>query len=618
MSRSLVLTALIAGTIGLVVGAVGGFFAHSGLPSGEAHAAHDAGRAGSMPHAPGKPPGLREVAHDSGIDFRMSSLPNEQGEVFKLNLYDHGCGVVVGDYNGDGYDDIYFLNQLGRNALYKNKGDGTFIDVTQEAGVALGDRICVAGTFADYDNDGDQDLFVTSTRGGNVLFQNQGNGRFVNVTREAGVARVAHSQTAVFFDYDNDGYLDLFVTNSASWTTNEYDQRAHYYPGGATLFELVSSPKEYNILYHNNRDGTFSDVTETAGLRGQGWGGDTAVFDYDGDGRLDLFVTNMFGASQLYRNEGNGTFTDVTRETLGRTSWGAIGAKCFDLNNDGQLDLCVVDMHSDMWMASDYDPRLINDKRKYRQMSGPKEDPALEQRVADQFRIRYNDVVFGNTLFKNRGDGTFEEISDRANMETFWPWGVATGDFNNDGYEDVFLPSGMGLPYFYWHSYLMMNNGNETFTDRSATEGIDPPPGGIYQESRHGEEPAVRSSRCAATADFDGDGRLDLVVNKFNERAYYYKNEFPRKNYAAFRLTGGRSNRDAIGALVRLYAGPDVLTRQVQAAGGYLSQGSKTIHFGLGDRRAIDRVEIQWPSGVRQVIEHPEPNRLHAISEPEA
>src|SRR5437660_5404756 len=159
----------------------------------------------------------------------MAFLPGEQGENFKINLYDHGCGVAVGDFDGDGFDDVYFVNQLGANALYRNKGDGTFADVTKEAGVALGDRICVAATFADYDNSGRQSLFVTSTRGGNVLFKNLGNGKFEDVTKEAGLTLVAHCQTALFFDYDNDGYVDLLVACTADWTRDQFDPVHHYY-----------------------------------------------------------------------------------------------------------------------------------------------------------------------------------------------------------------------------------------------------------------------------------------------------------------------------------------------------------------------------------------------------
>jgi hypothetical protein len=579
--------------------------------------------------------GFQDQAEEAGITFRMAFLPGEQGAKFKTNLYDHGCGVAIGDFNGDGLDDIYFVNQLGRNALYQNQGNGKFADVTAAAGVGLGDRVCAAATWADYNNEGRQSLFVTSTRGGNVLFKNLGNGRFKDVTKQAGLSHIGHSQTAVFFDYDNDGYLDLFVTNTAEWTEAELDKSKTYHPGGQDLTDLAASKIDYNILYHNNRDGTFTDVTAKAGLRGKGWGGDVAVFDYNEDGYLDILVTNMFGASQLYRNNGNGTFTDVTKETLGRTSFGAIGCKTFDFNNDGKLDLLIVDMHSDMWLPPRGYPVLEEMARehpdqKYPDVWGPwrQYDPKAfaerEQQWRDMFHIRYQDVIFGNTLFRNRGGGKFEEVSDRAGMETFWPWGIATGDFDNDGYEDVFLASGMGYPYFYWPNALMMNNGDGTFTDRARTAGIEPPRRGIYLPEPIGGEPAARSSRAAATADFDGDGRLEIVTNNFNDRPYYFKNRFPRKNYVAFRLHGSRSrrhprgsNRDAIGALVRIYVGKQIMVRQVQAAGGYLSQSSKTVHFGLGDRKHIDRVVIRWPRGRVQEIPHPAINRLHDITEPD-
>ncbi len=574
---------------------------------------------------------FRERAREAGITFRMHFLPGEQGEKFKVNLYDHGCGVVVGDFDGDGHDDVYFLNQMGSNALYRNKGDGTFEDVTARAGVGVGDRVCVGATFADTLNRGLQDLYVTSTRGGNLFFRNNGDGTFTDVTEKAGLKLVAHSQTAVFFDYDNDGFLDLFVTNTARWTLDKYDRTAHYFPGTSGLWGLADAPREKNVLYRNLGNGKFKDVTKEAGLEGKGWGGDVVVFDYDNDGHLDLLVTNMFGATQLYRNNGNGTFTDVTKAVLGRTSFGAIGARAFDFNNDGRLDLLIVDMHSDMWLPEGIDPRrtAYDLKIKYPKLWGPfygqrPETVGDEELLRRKFEFRDADVVFGNTLFKARPSGKFAEVSDKAGLETWWPWGIATGDFDNDGFEDVFLPSGMGYPYQYWPNVLMMNNGNETFTDRAAEWGTEPPRGGIHLEKKIGGKLAARSSRCAAVADFRGEGRLDLVVNNFNDRAFFFRNHFPKKNWVAFRLTGaedgkGRkgSNRDAVGALVRLHFGKEVMLRQVQAAGGYLSQSSRSLHFGLGDRPRIDRAEVRWPGRTDwENIANPAINTLHRITEP--
>lgn len=574
-------------------------------------------------------PGFREAAFESSLKFRMNFLPAEQGWDYKINPYDHGAGLAVGDIDGDGFDDVYFLDQSGANSLFRNKGDGTFEDVTNQAGVALGDRVCVAATFADYDNSGRQSLFVTSTRGGNVLFKNLGGGRFQDVTTQAGLTLVGHCQTAMFFDFDNDGWLDLLVTRTADWTRPRLDTRAHYYPGLGTIWDLAARPKEPNVLYHNQGDGTFRDVSYKAGLKGHGWSVDAGVFDYDEDGYLDVLITNMFGASQLYHNQGDGTFGEVTRQMLGRTSWGGMGCKAFDFNNDGRLDALIVDMHSDMWLPSrdDRAMRAIAFKgrsTKYPTVTGaasnyPKLVPNVaeqERRLNEMFDIHNDEVVFGNSFFKNLGGGKFEEISDRAGLETFWPWGITNGDFDNDGFEDLFLASGMGYPFFYWPNALMMNNGNETFTDHARAEAIEPPPGGIYQEERINGKPAARSSRAAAVADFTNRGRLDIVVNNFNDYAYYFRNQFPSKNYVQFRLTGTKSNRDAIGAVIKLHIGEAVLTRQVYPAGGYLAQSSRTLHFGLGKHQKIDRVEIRWPGQKKaQEINNVAVNQRHDIVE---
>ncbi|HJT36773.1 MAG TPA: CRTAC1 family protein [Pirellulales bacterium] len=568
--------------------------------------------------------GFREAAAKSGLDFHMSFLPQEQGDSFKINLYDHGCGLAVADYDGDGHDDVYFLNQLGANALYRNRGDGTFENVTERAGpLALGDRVCVGAAFGDYDNDGDQDLYVTSTRGGNLLFENEGGGRFSEITERAGVACVAHSETPAFFDYDGDGNLDLFVTNTARWTTDEFDSREHYYRGETDIWTRVYNveDREPNVLFRNNGNGTFTDVTDEAGLKGNGWSGDVAIFDYDEDGDLDLFVSNMFGQSQLYENDGQGHFSDVTRRTLGRTSFGGIGSKVFDFNNDGRLDLLISDMHSDMWIDAEQ-PKAVEPHKKYRHLMGRtvEVNPRLaenDKRQIERLGLDYDDLLFGNSLFRNDGEGRFAEVSDAAGIETFWPWGIAVGDFDNDGYEDVYLPSGMGYPFFYYPSSLMMNQGDGTFADRAADQGIEPPSAGPSLPEWVGGSPAARSSRCAVTADFDGDGRLELMVNNFNDHPYYFKNRFAPRHYIAIRLQGTQSNRDAIGAVVKLHVGDQIFTRQVSPSGGYLSQSSKTLHFGLGDHDRIDSIEIRWPRGRRQTLEALAVDRLHEVIEPE-
>ena len=582
---------------------------------------------GHEPAAPTAASGFQERAREAGIAFRMHSLPKEQGEPFHINLYDHGSGLAVGDYDNDGREDIYFLNQLGPNALYRNVGDGSFVDVTAKAGVAIGNRISVGATFADYDNDGWADLFVTTTRGGNVLFHNRGDGTFEDVTAAAGLSHVGHSQTPVFFDYDNDGYLDLFLSNTAHWTTDVFDSATGYFEGKPDLGSLLTSAKESNILYHNNGDGTFTDVTDRAGLRGRGWAGDVAVFDYDDDGFLDLFVPSMVGRGQLYRNTGHGTFRDVTAETLGRTPYGAVGCKVFDYDGDGRLDLFVVDMHSDMWMGVDVGHVSLDvarrvQHRRFRTPKGPtinEEAPGLIQIQRAMFARQGEDfdaLLFGNGLYRNLGHGKFTETAVVAGLETLWPWGVATGDFDNDGHEDVFIPSGMGYPYYYWPNQLMMNNGDGTFHDRAADFGVEPPRGGIYLEERVAGRQATRSSRAAVVADFDGDGRLEIVTNNFNDRPYYFANRFPRRNYVELRLTGTQSNRDAIGAVVRLWIGKTVMVRQVNPAGGYLSHSSRVVHFGLGDHTKVDRIEIRWPRGIVQWLDHPEINTLLQIREP--
>ena len=279
--------------------------------------------------------------------------------------------------------------------------------------------------------------------------------KFEDVTAKAKLTHVGHSQSAVFFDYDNDGKVDLFLTNTSSWTSNKFDTHSRYWLGNGDFASIMLSPKEHNVMYRNNGDGTFTDVTEKVGLKGRGWAGDAVAFDYNGDGKMDLFVGCMFGRSQLYRNDG-GKFTDVTLSVLKRTPWGAIGTKTFDSRNLGRFDLFVVDMHSDMWMGLDRNHRSLSDARDYQNSKfapplrapgnlGPQEI-AEERELIQKMDTRPEEVFFGNAFYRNEGGGKFVEVSEKVGLETFWPWGIADGDFDNDGWVEMFPARRYGLP----------------------------------------------------------------------------------------------------------------------------------------------------------------------------
>ncbi len=599
-------------------------------PTGEAATEPTGSGAAPVAAAPGAAPGgFVECAEACGIGFTMNFLPGEQGENFKINLYDHGCATAAADIDGDGDDDLLFLNQLGPNALYRNDGVQSggglrFTDVTASAGVALTERMCVGACFSDADDDGDQDLFITTTRGGNAFFRNDGAPggavKFTDITEASGLALVAHSETPCFFDADGDGDLDLFMTNTAKWTTETFNAEGRYYEGAADLAALARSAPEPNRLYRNDGGLKFTDVTEQAGLAGPGWGGDVSVFDADDDGDLDLCVGNMFGGTKLYRNEGGGRFADITKEALGRPSWGTVGVRAFDFDLDGRFDIFMTDMHSDMWMLATVKPGDIEPAVRYAGPEGPMVTRSL-MTLADRdaiyasLGVKKDEVVFGNSLFRNLGGGKFEECAAKARVETFWPWGAAVADFDLDGDEDVYVPTGMGYPFFHWPSALLMNEGGTHFADRAKVHGIDPAPGGTILAAKIGGKPAAKSSRSAVVADFDGDGRPDLAVNNFNDRAHLFLNRFAPRSWIGTRLTATRTARDAVGARVVVRSGGRTLVRQVQTAGGYLAQSTRSLHWGLGDAKGPFDLEIRWPSGTIQTVTSLDAGRIHDIVE---
>ena len=287
---------------------------------------------------------------ESGITFKHG-IVDDAGRVYKAVHYDHGNGLAVADVDGDGRLDVYFVNQVGGNQLWRNAGGGRFENVTAASGVGVAAKVSVSAAFADIDNDGDADLYVTTVRGGNMLFENDGKGRFKDISKAAGLGYVGHSSSAVFFDYDRDGKLDLFLVNVGRYTTNRIAGNGYkYYVGIDKAFEghLKPALAEPSILYHNEGGNRFADVSTRLGLRDRSWSGDATAVDVNDDGWLDLYVLNMQGNDQYYENAGGKRFVRKSRQVFPRTSWGAMGIKVFDVNNDGRLDIFITDMHSDI------------------------------------------------------------------------------------------------------------------------------------------------------------------------------------------------------------------------------------------------------------------------------
>ncbi len=567
-------------------------------------------------------PHFTDVLGASGITFKHHFLDSETGSRYQINPYDHGSGIYVADVDGDGLDDLYFLDFLGPNALYLNKGGFKFEDITARAGVAVDRALSVGSAFGDFDNDGDQDLYVTTYRGGNHLFRNRGDGTFDEVTSTAGVGYNGHSSAATWFDYDLDGDLDLYLCNIGKFTVDTISTEANFFYAGTSLpfMRLVKTPDKRNpgerdILYRNNGNATFTDVTKAAGINSAEWNGDIAVADIDLDGDSDFYVSNMFGTNHLYRNRGDGTFEEITDESLKRTSWGGMGARFFDSNGDEFPDLYVVDMHSDMWVAPDR-PGDVHPTAKFSTPLGTIVKNSSEIVSPDDTLART--VLFGNTFFENHGNGKFVEKSAQAGLEMWWPWGITVGDYNNDGAQDLFVASGMGYPFFYWPNHLFINNGQGVFANATLESGIEPPARGrVIKGAAIRGKPFYRSSRSATTADFDGDGDLDIAVNNFNHEPYLLRNDAPKGNYIKLKLRGRKANRDAIGARIKLTAGGRTWHRRVCGAEGYITQSSLLVHIGLGQAKKIDSLEVYWPGQTKpQTLRNPATNKVVEIVQP--
>lgn len=422
-------------------------------------------------------------------------------------------GVAVGDYDQDGDDDLYLSNQQSSNVLYENVG-GSFIDVTEQAGVKT-DGFGFSAVWGDIDNDGDLDLYTASWQRGNRLFLNNGDKTFLNVTRQAGLSLEASSVHAVMADVDNDGFLDIYVAIN----------------------------DEGNKLYKNNGNGTFSDFTVESGAVYSGRAMGAGFFDYDKDGDVDLYLVHDFGqANHLYQNDGTGHFVNVAAQAGVNRAGDGMGVDFGDYNNDGWLDMYITQMN-------------------------------------------------GNLLYMNNGDGTFTDLTKAAGMVGGgMSWGVNSLDCDNDGWLDLFVANQSQfwqfLPSIY-PNMLFLNNHDGTFSEIGEQAGVA----------------TALNSFGSATLDFDNDGRVDIVIANHVTTASeneFLKNIGAENHWLNLRLQGTVSNRAAIGTRVEAFAGDWRRVDEVRAGSGYNSQNSLTLKFGLGQHDKLDSLLVFWPSGIKE------------------
>ena len=520
---------------------------------------------------------LRDVSDETGITFVHTDGSSGQRYIVETV----SAGLALFDYDGDGLIDLYLVNGAPlpgasaesppRNALYRNEGGWQFRDVTDETGV--GDTGFGLGvTVADFDNDGFPDLFVNNF-GPNVLYRNNGDGTFTDVTEQAGVPGDGQvGAGAAFLDIDANGNLDLYVANYVKFTIETNISQTQ--EGHPVYVGPRSYPFEPDLLYRNNGDGTFTDISELSGIAGHaGSGMGLVCCDYDRDGATDVFVLNDVAANYLFENDGAGNFREVglisgtAYNALGN-DLGSMGVDCGDYDNDGWLDFVMTSYQGEL-----------------------------------------------PVLYRNRSDGTFEDVTVRARVGTaalrHVNWGVGLVDFDNDGQRDLFMACGHlqdnidlfdSSTAYHARNILLANNGDGTFTDISAISGD-----GMQIEL---------SSRGAAFDDLDNDGRIDVVIlNSRRETSVLRNQSQTDHHWIQIRLRGIHSNRDAVGARVRVTAGDLVQVAEVHSGRGYQSHWGTRLHFGLGTHGRVDRLEVHWHGGQTEVFENLQVDRLHQIIE---
>jgi len=533
-----------------------------------------------------------DVTEAAGIGFRH--VHGGGGPNPKRYYIETMCGgVAFFDYDADGYLDLYATNgqhltepdaERVTNRLYGNHGDGTFVDVT--AGTGTGDEGYGMGVVAgDYDNDGDADLYVTNY-GANVLYRNEDGQAFADATAQAAVGDSAWGVGCAFLDYDADGDLDLYVANYLEYELTDADRELRpYVARGVSTEATMGYPHPDNfsgaadVLYRNDGAGGFTDATRAAGVYNPGGKGmGMAIADYDDDGDVDVFVANDQTENFLYRNNGDGTFADVglasgmAYDRDGRTQSG-MGADFGDYDNDGKPDMFLT-----VYQAE------------------------------------------SNALYLNEGGGFFAEAGFAAGLAIpsliHVSWGNGFLDYDNDGYRDLFVANGHVLD-----NAELFDSSAEYAEPNQLFRNLGPDAAGRWRfEDVSGEVGAAVSakqpSRGVAFGDYDNDGDADVFVLNLDRRATLLRNDGGNRNHwLTVRAVGSASNRDGIGARVRVEAGDLVLTDQVMTGGSYLSHSDGRLGFGLGKAEVVDRLEIRWPSGIVDVVTGVPADRIVTVLE---
>ncbi|MDQ8180672.1 VCBS repeat-containing protein [Pelagicoccus sp. SDUM812005] len=488
-----------------------------------------------------------------------------------------GTGVALGDMDGDGLPDLFAVGKDSPNGLFRNGGDFRFEDVTALAGVAGGTGFGTGAAWVDIDGDGDLDLYVCYVSGTNELWVNDGSGRFENRAADWGLDYRGGSNAPSFADYDRDGDLDLYL-------------QQNYLHGSESLDGLP------DLLFRND-EGRFVDVTEQAGIAGEGQGHTALWWDFDEDGWLDIYVSNDFEAvDKLYRNNKDGTFSDVIREALGSAPYSSMGVDAGDLNNDGHADLIAAEM-------------LARDREYYHRAVGP-----LSGKLIGARRSGVNQYM-QNMVWAALGDGRFAEVSRFAGLHASdWTWATRFVDLDNDGLLDVFFANGMTRAFHDGDLAYQMTKARSLATRVRVFEASPPlrernlafRNDGDFRFSEVSEAWGLAAegvSFAAAFADFDLDGDLDLVTSNWKEGLGVYRNNSGEGQRLALRLEGVQSNRMGLGATVRLETRSGTQTRELSSMRGYMSVDDPTLHFAATAGDAIKSLVVEWPSGKRQRLE---------------